>query len=55
MVWNMSLMSPGSRNAERNMAYLRELVEEHAVQIALLNEASVYHLRAANHAAMKEW
>jgi hypothetical protein len=50
----MSLMSLGFRNAERNMGYLGELVEEHAVQIALLNEASIYPLRAVNDAAVKD-
>jgi hypothetical protein len=48
LVWNMGLMSPGSRKAARNMAYLDELVKRHAVRIALLNEASVAYLRAAN-------
>lgn len=56
-MWNMSLMSPPpeqrSRNAKRNMSYLWELVEEHAVKIALLNEASVYRLKAENEAAEK--
>ena len=53
LVWNMALMSLGSSKAERNMTYLSELLEEHAVKIALLNEASVPHLRAAN-AAVKD-
>jgi endonuclease/exonuclease/phosphatase family metal-dependent hydrolase len=50
----MALMSWGSSNAERNMTYLRELLEQHSVKIALLNEASVYHLRLANEAAVKD-
>jgi hypothetical protein len=50
LVWNMGLMSRG-RSAEQNMAYLSRLVEKHAVSIALLNEASVAHLRGANSAA----
>jgi hypothetical protein len=54
LVWNMGLGSPGSRSAERNMTYLRELQERYAVRIALLNEASVYQLRAANDAAARE-
>ena len=54
LVWNMALMSPGSRNAKRNMAYLSELVMEHGIKIALLNEASVAHLRAVNVAAMDQ-
>lgn len=53
LVWNMSLMSPGRGRgkAERNMEYLWGLIEQHDIRIALLNEASVAHLRAANVAA----
>jgi hypothetical protein len=54
VVWNMGLMSPGSRSAERNMTYLLGLQERYAVRIALLNEASVAHLRAANDAAARD-
>lgn len=50
----MALMSPGTRNAEANMNYLLELAEEHSVKVALLNEANVYHLRAANTDAIRE-
>jgi hypothetical protein len=50
----MALMSPGSSDAERNMAYLSELEERYGVKIALLSEASVPHLRAANAAAARE-
>ena len=47
LVWNMGLMSPG-RSAKPNLAYLADLIDEHAVKVALLNEASVSHLRQAN-------
>ncbi len=47
-------MSPGSSNAEQNMTYLSGLLEEHAVRVALLNEASVLHLRDANAAAARD-
>lgn len=47
LVWNMGLMSPG-RSAEANLAYLSQLVREHGVKLALLNEASVRHLGEAN-------
>ena len=53
LVWNMALMSPGARNAEENMMYLAELVEEHSVKVALLNEASVYSLKVANADAIR--
>lgn len=47
LVWNMGLMSPG-RSAKTNLAYLSNLIDEHGVKVALLNEASVAHLRQAN-------
>lgn len=54
LVWNMGLMSPGSRSAEANLAYLSDLMEEHVVKVALLNEASVSHLSAANADAARD-
>jgi hypothetical protein len=54
VVWNMSLGSPGPRNAERNMTYLSELMGRYEVSIALLNEANVSQLRAANDAAARD-
>jgi hypothetical protein len=48
LVWNMALMSPGARSAEENMGYLSQLVEHYSIKVALLNEASVYHLKKAN-------
>lgn len=53
LVWNMALMSRG-RNADKNMTYLLGLVEEHGVSVALLNETSVSHMRAANAAAVMD-
>ena len=50
LVWNMALMTPG-RQPRRNMAYLAELMGEHEIHIALLNEASVAHMKAANREA----
>lgn len=47
LVWNMGLMSPG-RSAKPNLAYLADLIDERGVKVALLNEASVPHLRQAN-------
>jgi len=43
-------MSCGGHTAEENMGYLAGLMrsEEYAIKVALLNEASVYHLKAAD-------
>lgn len=54
LVWNMGLMSPGTRKSGENMGYLRELVERHSIRVALLNEAPVYGLRVANAEAAKD-
>jgi hypothetical protein len=43
----MALMTPG-RQARKNMAYLDQLIREYEIDLALLNEASVAHMRAAN-------
>src|SRR3954454_5117206 len=54
LVWNMALMSPGAHDGQRNMEHLNDLVQEHNIQVALLNEASVALLRGANAAAEKD-
>jgi hypothetical protein len=41
----MALASPRSTTAKANIAYLRELIDRHDVDVALLNEAPVAHLR----------
>ncbi len=46
--WNMALASPRSATADGNMAYLRELMGRHEVDVALLNEAPVAYLRCLN-------
>jgi len=40
LVWNMGLGSPPARDARRNWNRLSELMEEHSVDVALLNEVS---------------
>jgi endonuclease/exonuclease/phosphatase family metal-dependent hydrolase len=44
VVWNMGLGSPPSRRASKNWKRLDELIREHSVDVALLNEAPVTEL-----------
>jgi endonuclease/exonuclease/phosphatase family metal-dependent hydrolase len=44
----MALASPRSTTAEENLAYLRDLMTKHGVDVALLNEAPVAFLRRMN-------
>lgn len=48
LVWNMALMSRGSRSTEDNMRYLTDLMMRHDVDVALLSEAPVAYLRELN-------
>jgi endonuclease/exonuclease/phosphatase family metal-dependent hydrolase len=52
LVWNMALGS--RRNATKNWNRLSKLMEEHSVEVALLNEARVDHMMASNADAIRE-
>ncbi len=41
LVWNMGLGSPPARDARANWSRLTELMQEHSVDVALLNEVSL--------------
>ncbi len=45
LVWNMGLGSPPARDARKNWSRLLVLMEEHSVDVALLNEVSTGLLR----------
>jgi hypothetical protein len=40
LVWNMGLGSPGDRKPRENWNHLSEVMEEHSIDVALLNEVS---------------
>ncbi len=48
LVWNMALMSPGKGKAKENHAHAAQLLDQHGLQVALLTEASVFHMKQAN-------
>ena len=54
LVWNMARGAKKRGKAADTWAYLARLIEDHDVQVALLNEADVYSLRAANTAATRD-
>jgi endonuclease/exonuclease/phosphatase family metal-dependent hydrolase len=54
LVWNMGLGSFRRGTATKTWGRLSELMEERSVDVALLSEASVYQMRAANADAIRE-
>ncbi len=54
LVWNMARGAKARCKAADTWAYLARLIEDHHVEVALLNEADVYSLKAMNTAAARD-